>query len=214
MIKTSPVGELSEIEVLKKQIEELTKLVMASQQPSDIKPKKERPVRLARQEKTKDISPNHYVNVMNLVNNPLNLSTQPRGKGKSFRFEKFGDIKRLFYSELLDVIGNHPNFFEKGYFYVLDSDVIEMNNYVDLYAKLLTKEMMQSIIDNGPSALELFERAGQGQRDIVIEFLVDKVATNQPIDFNLIANINRIGKIDIQKMANDKIEAQKLIENK
>jgi hypothetical protein len=215
MSTKSPVGEQSEIEVLKAQIAELTKLVLAQSASKQEEPKrKEKPVRIAKQEKSKELAPNTYVNVMSLVNNPLNLSTKPRGQGKNFRFETFGTVKRMFYSELLDVIENHPNFFEKGYFYVLDNQVIEMNNYVDLYKKLLTKEMMESIINNTPNAISLFEGAAESQRSIIVEFFVSKIVDGQAVDFNLIANINRIASIDIQKMANDRKEALSMLDNK
>ena len=216
MSTKSPVGEKSEIEILKDQIAELRKLVLASQQTSvEVeKTKKEKPVRPARQEKSKDISPNHYVSVISLVNNVLNLSTKPRGQGKNFRFETFGTIKRMFYSELLEVIENHPNFFEKGYFYILDNEVVQMNNYVELYTKLLTKEMIESIINNSTNAVEMFEKAGEGQRMVIVEFFVSKIVDGQFVDFNLINNINRVGNIDISKMAADRKEALSVLDIK
>ena len=218
MSSKSPVGEKSEIEVLKEQLAELTKLVQAQaafkQETMNEKTKKERPVRPAKQEKSKEISPNTYVNVMSLVDNPLNLSTKPRGQGKPFRFESYGTIKRMFYSELMDVIENHPNFFEKGYFYILDRGVIELNNYVELYDKLLTKEMMDSIVNNAPNAVNLFESAGESQRSLIVEKFVSKIYDGQEVDFNLINNINRISGKDIQKMATERKEAMELVENK
>jgi hypothetical protein len=208
MTTKSPVGEKTEMELLKEQIEALTKLVMQSQsasqqEKSEPKPKKERAVRIAKQEKSNDIAPNEYVNVMSLVPNPLNLSTKPRGTGKIFRFEKFGTIKRMFYSELLDVIENHPNFFEGGLFYILDSKVIELNNWNDLYGTILTKDKMESVLNNAPNALQVFEGANDKQRDIIIKFFVEKIVNGQPVDFNLIANINRIGNVDVQKLAEE-----------
>ena len=214
MKKETPVGEMSELELLKAQIEELKKMITVQNSAAKEKTEKEKPVRPARKEKSKELAPNTYVTIMSLVNNVLNLSTKPHGKGKSFRFETFGTTKKVFYSELMEIIENHPNFFEKGYFYILDDEVIKANNYVELYSKLLTKEKIESILNNSNGAIELFEKAGEAQRDIIIEFFVSKIVDGQSVDFNLIANINRIANIDIQKMANDRKEALSVLDNK
>jgi hypothetical protein len=222
MTKKSPIGEtvnqteMSEIDVLKAQIAELKELVLLSASKQEepkasntSKPKKERvtPVRLAKQEKSKELAPNTYVNVMSLVGNKLNLSTKAREPRTTFSFEKFGTVKRMFYSQLLEVIENHPNFFEKGYFYVLDHEVIDANNWNDLYSKLLTKEMIESVVNNSSNAIDLFTGAGEGQKEVIINFLIEKIISGQAIDFNLIAKLNNMENIDINKMAQDRKEA-------
>lgn len=213
MKKTSPVGEISEIDLLKQQIEELKALVMSqsASQQKEVKPKKERAVRPAKQEKSTDIPLNKYINVMSLVGNKLNLSTKAKGQGKTYSFENFGVIKKMFYSELLDIINNHPNFFEAGYFYILDSEVIESNNWVEMYEKILSKDNMESILNNAPNALQLFEGTNSKQRGVIVEFFVDKILSGQAVDFNLIANINRIGNVDIQQVAKERKEVSDLM---
>jgi hypothetical protein len=213
MTKTSPVGENAEIEALKKQIEALTKMVSDMSDSKQEPEKKPRATRLAKQEKSKELAPNTYVTIMSLLPNPLNLSTKPRGQGTLFRLEKFGSTKRMFYSQLLEVIENHPNFFEKGFFYVLDNSVIEANNWIELYSKLLTKEMIESILTNSPDAIELFKRAGEGQKDVIINFVIEKITNGEPVDFNLIAKMNEVDGIDINKMAQERKQANSL-ENK
>jgi hypothetical protein len=207
MAKTSPVGENIDIEALKKQVEDLTNLVAALTASKQEEPKKTRNVRLAKQEKSKELAPNTYVSIMSLLPNPLNLSTKPRGQGELFRLEKFGSTKRLFYSQLLQIIENHPNFFEKGFFYIMDKEVIEANNWNELYSKLLTKEMIESILNNSPDAIELFKTSGDGQRDVIVNFLIEKIVNGESVDFNLIAKMNDVAGIDINKMAQERKQA-------
>lgn len=203
-MKNSSVGEKT-YEELAQEVANLTALV--TQLLSASEQKKEKAPRKPRQVKEKvvenGLSPNTYVKVMNLLNNPLNLSTRPRGKGKTFRLENFGDIKSMFYSELLEVIENHPNFFSAGYFYILDPRVIEENNYVEVYEKILTKDKMEQIFSNSTGALEMFSSANKKQQNVIIEYFVEKIQKNEPVDFNLIAGMSRTSGIDIMKRAEE-----------
>ena len=205
----SPIGETSEIELLKKQLEELqnaVKILTASKQ-EEPKPKKERTVRLAKQEKSRELNPNTLVDVMSLCGNPLNLSTSKKDPKDTFRFEKLGDMKKLMYSQLLRVIENHPNFFENGFFYVMNEDIVKANNWTELYSKLLTKENIEAVINNSQNAIELFEKAGEKQREVILNIIIEKMSNGESIDFNFIAKLNKIENIDINKMAQDRKEA-------
>ena len=64
---------------------------------------------------------------MSLCRDPLNLSTKGRGQGEMYSFQNFGEVKKIMYQYLLQIIESHPNFFEAGYFYILDQNVIEEN---------------------------------------------------------------------------------------
>lgn len=196
-MKSSSVGENNtqnnEVEQLKALVEQLSKQV------GELSKEKKQPV----QRNIKEISPNSYVKVMSLVGDKLNLSTRPHGKGKTFGFEKFGQVKSMFYSELLDVIENHPNFFSAGYFRVLDENVINAGNYNEVYQKILTKEQMELIMANADGAIALFEGANEKQQKVIIQFFIDRIINGEDVDYNLISNISRISGIDIMKKVQD-----------
>jgi hypothetical protein len=196
MKKLTPLGEVDSTEELRKQVAELTKMVEALSK-STAEPKQPRVA------KTKEMIPNEYVKVMSLVGNKLNLSTRPRGTGKTFSFNAFGDVQTMFYSELLDIINNHPNFFEAGYFYVMDPRVIAMGNYYNTYQKILTKDQIEQILANAGNALELFETANTKQQKVIVDFLIEKIVTNQPVDFNLISKISDLSEINILQRAQE-----------
>jgi hypothetical protein len=167
-MKDSSVGDKEQIEELKNQVSQLTEIVKQLTEKSVSKQRKPRESvkeRTEKQPKKEELVPNSYIKIMSLVKNPLNLSTKPHGRGKTFHFENFGEVKTVFYSELLDIIENHPSFFEAGYFYILDSRVIEANNYGDVYSRILTKEKMEEIFSNSSNAY-----------------------TSSPLDFKTIAN--------------------------
>lgn len=160
----------------------------------------------------KTLAPNDYIKVMSLCPYEMCLSTAPRGRGKTFNFKKFGEIKRMFYSDLLDVANNHPNFLEAGYFYILDRDVISANGYEEIYSKILSKEQIESILDNSSEAVSLFESANEKQRMMIIDILIGKLRDNKRVDFNIISAISRISNVDLigkSREAQEAVEFEK-----
>jgi hypothetical protein len=154
-----------------------------------------------------DIKMTDYVRVMSLFAGHLNLSTQERGKGKVFRFEDFGAVKRMIYSELVDVLEAYSKFAEAGYFIVLDQRVIRNHGLEDAYAKILTKEKIDRITAGSPDAADLFAACNIKQQAIIISMMVEKLRDNpEAIDLNVVDKISRLSKIDIVKKARESRE--------
>jgi len=195
----SSFDEKQKIAEMERQLSEMKSLLaeLANKPKRQPREKIEKP----KQPKLDVLSPNTYVKVMSLVNNPLNLGTRPHGKGKIFRFENFGDIKSMFYSELLEVIENHPNFFQAGYFFILDNRVIEENNWHETYGKILSKEQMESVYNNADGAIALFKTSNAKQQNVICDYFIDRIIMGKPVDRNLIAEISEISGVDILERA-------------
>lgn len=199
----SSFDEKQKIEQLERQLAEMKSML----ESLSAKPKRQpRQPREKVEKKLETLSPNTYVKVMSLVNNPLNLGTRPHGKGKMFRFENFGDIKSMFYSELLEVIENHPNFFQAGYFFILDNRVIEENNWHETYSKILSKEQMESVYNNVDGAINLFKTSNAKQQSVIVEYFIDRIIMGKPVDRNLIAEISEISGVDILERAKGAVD--------
>ena len=181
-------GDESSYDVLLKKIAELEK------QLSIKEPKKK---------EVKEFSPSDYIKVMSLCNNQMNLSTRPRGQGKVFTFKKYGEIKRMLYSELQDIIANHQNFLEQGYFYILDKNIIELNGLDDLYTTILTKDQLDSVVMCSPDSPEMFAKATEKQKEMLVNMLIEKIRDNGTVDLNIISIISRISNVDILEKAKD-----------
>ena len=202
----SSFDEKTKIEQLEKQLADMqAALASLTAKPA----RKPRAVSRRQPEVATGIAPNTYVKVMSLVDNPLNLSTKPHGKGRTFRFESFGDIKSMFYSELLEVIENHPNFFNAGYFYILDNRVIEENNWQEVYSKILTKEQMETVYGNSTGAISLYKTSNAKQQKVIAEWFIDQVVMGKPVDRNLIAEISEISGVDIMERAKGMVDPDK-----
>jgi hypothetical protein len=195
-IVESADNKSTELSEMQKQISELQEIIKNMSKPA---PKE----KVAPVVVNKEISANEYIKVMSLCNSAMTLSTKPRGQGKLFNFAKFGDIKKMLYSELSDIINVHPNFLEAGYFYVLDKRAISELVLDDLYEKILNKDQILEILNSSPNAVDLFTSANDKQREIIVSFLIEKVRDGLPVDFNLVSRISEISGVKIVEKAED-----------
>ena len=61
-----------------------------------------------------EITPNKYIKVMSLNFGKLVLTTEAKGQGKVYIFNKFGDVRNIMYSDLSNLYHHHSN---HGFFY-------------------------------------------------------------------------------------------------
>jgi hypothetical protein len=104
------------------------------------------------------------IRVMNAVNNELNLSTRGMGKGKVFTFDNFGEIKKISYQDLMQIVDAHWNFTQERKFLILNSCVVRNLGLEEIYQPLLEKLGIQKIEDlekylqeSGKSLLQIKE---------------------------------------------------------
>lgn len=142
-----------------------------------------------------------YIPVMSLLPYTLVLSTQSMGRGTVKKFEKFGEIKRILYKDLVDIMDVNPNFMKSGYYYILDQKVIRAHGLDEYYEKILTKDKIEEIISsNSKNGLELYKSSNPGQQEIIVKLLIEQVVKNpDSVDMNLIDSISRESKVDINE---------------
>jgi len=194
--------EISELELLKAEIAELRNMLNSSSNNE-----------LIEEKETKKIQADDYIPVMSLIPHTLNLSTKGGGQGSIKRFTKFGETKNILYRELVDIIENHRNFMEAGYFYILNSDVIRLHGLDEIYTKILTKEKIEDIISTkGDECIELYKAANLQQKEIILELLIEKTFNDiDSINLNIIDKISRDSGVDILEKAENR---KKLMEEK
>jgi len=182
----------SEIELLREQVAALTKLV--SEQHDSQKESIKKEYDIDEENDGINISSDTYIKVMSLTPYYLTLTTQEHGKGKRFNFEKFGDVKRILYHDLADIMEQHPNFLEEGYYIILNKDVVRKHGLDDLYSKILTREMITKIIEGGndTDSVNLFKACGDAQRENIVTILLNKMLNNEFVDLNLLDRMSRV----------------------
>lgn len=144
-----------------------------------------------------------YIEVMSLIPYRLNLSTEKLGRGRTFSFSRFGEVKRILYNDLASIFENYRTFMEEGYFYILNERVIRKHGLDDVYSKILNKEKMEKIVACDPKvAVKFYESATKAQRETIDGMLIEELKNGEP-DLNIVAQISKIGGKDLIKLAEE-----------
>lgn len=157
-------------------------------------------VELVEEDETK-ISLDEYIPVMSLLPYTLVLSTQAMGRGITKRFEKFGEIKKILYKDLVDMMEVSQNFMKSGFYYILDQRVIRAHGLDEYYDKILTKEKIEEIMQSdAKSGLELYKSANPAQQKVIVGLLIEKLVENpNSVDMNLVDSISREADVNISE---------------
>lgn len=194
------------VEAMEKEIETLKQLLIASmnnKQPEAF-PKDKNDIRM-----------DEYVEVMSLLPYPLTLTTQPKGGGKAYKFNKLGEKKRILYNDLVDIIEIQQRFLNAGMFYILDERVISRHGLHDLYDNILDKEKLERVIQcDGQDVITFFKSATKKQQEILGDILTQKIVDGEYLDLNIISQIEKVGKISIIRRAEEVREHQAILEAK
>lgn len=154
------------------------------------------------------------ISVMSLIPFTLNLSTQSGGQGNLKKFTHFGEVKKILYKDLLDIIEVNRSFAESGYFYILNKEVVRQNGLEEAYSKILTKEKIDEILStNSDECVTLYESTTPEQQEVLVRLLIDKIHANPgSINLNIVDRISRIAQVDIVKKAQDEKDLLKVLE--
>jgi len=154
------------------------------------------------------IQQDEYISVMSLIPFNLNLSTKEGGQGSVKKFTRFGEIKKIIYKDLMDIIDAHPNFLEDGYFYIMHPGFIRQHGLDEIYSKILTKEKIEKILEtNSDECVALYESATPKQQTIIVQMLINKMHENpDSVNLNIVDRISRISKVDIATAAGTSME--------
>ena len=149
------------------------------------------------------ISLDELIDIVSLIDYPLNLLSSFSGRAK-YRFEKFGEKKKIIYQDILSIIELYRSFMEKGYFLILDERVVMRHGLQDIQSKILSKSQLEKIIDGSKDAFEIYKNCLPEQQKLVIGMLTRKIANgHDPVDMNLVDSISRHSKVIILQNAED-----------
>jgi len=162
-----------------------------------------------------NISPNDMIEVISLCNDRLNLNTKQHNLGNRYSFDFFGETKSIMFSELTQIKETQRNFARKGYFLINNPSAVRLLGLEEDYKKVLNVEKINNILSNSVDAEKLFKSANEGQRNIIVDMLINKLVLGEKIDMNLIYKISNASGIDINKKVADQkesIERNKLVD--
>lgn len=150
------------------------------------------------------------VKVVNLMQNPLNLSTEPNGMGRIFTFNKYGDSKLIKFDDLADIVASYPYTMEHGLAYICDKEVVEELGLADDYAKLFDKERMDKVVKlREESDLDLFLGMDINLQESAARRIAELINANERMDYNYLRTIKEKTGIDIEVIAKELKELQR-----
>ena len=142
------------------------------------------------------------VKVVNLMHNPLNISTGPNGMGRVYSFREYGDSRLIKYDDLADIVAAYPNTMEGGLAYICDKEVVESLGLAEEYEKLFDKATMDRVIKlREQSDLELFLGMNKDLQESTAQKIAKRINENEQIDYNYINIIKNKTGIDIEEIA-------------
>lgn len=160
------------------------------------------------------IQQDDYISVMSLIPFNLNLATRPGGQGSVKRFNGFGQVKKVLYRDLVEIIETHHNFLEAGYFYILNPAVIREHGLDEMYSKILTKEKIDEILSaQSDACVEIYKTANEKQQEMIVELIIERlIEDSQGVNLNVVDRISRVSNVDISKVAEDRKRGQQILE--
>lgn len=180
-----------------------TKSKTTDNSSKEIQELKEKIAELEKQKVLEPILSDERIPVMSLCMNKLNLSVEPNGKGRNHSFSEFGQVKRIPYGDLANIINSQERFMASGLFYIMDSRVLEKHNLQELYERILSKEMLEKVFSLSKEAVTLYQKANHSQRELVHRFLLDKMIKEELLDLNVVSEISKISGIDLLSQGRD-----------
>ena len=172
--------------IMEKQLEQMQKMMAEMQEkmanmamPQQI---------IVQQEANKDAT--RMVKVTCMVGNTYWLSTEPYGKGKTYRFEGYGDSKNIKFTDMISILETYGTQFEQG-MAILGSK----KDYEDLqldycYNDIFTKEQMDNIVNLvTDDDVNIILNMQDEMQENVLYMIADKVVDKFNYDYNKIKKL-------------------------
>ena len=150
------------------------------------------------------------VKVINLMQNPLNIATQPNGKGRLYSFRNYGDSRLIKFDDLADIVAAYPYTMERGLAFICDKEVVRELGLEDEYSKLFDKERMDRVIWlREESDLDLFLGMDIKLQESTARRIAELINANERMDYNYLRIIKEKTGIDIEEIAKELKELQR-----
>lgn len=115
-------------------------------------------------------------------------------------FEKYGDIKPILYSELVNVVNQNRTFAEQGNFYIMDERAVYHLGLSRYYDNLVSGDFIDNIQDYDDDTLRsIVPSLSDVQKYTISRVLSDAIYHDERVDHNKIELISKLCGIDIQE---------------
>lgn len=139
--------------------------------------------------------PDSMIRLQSLTKGELCLNV--RGN-VAINFEKYGDIKPVLYSELVNIVNNNRSFAENGTFYIMDDSAVFYLGLARFYDHIMSWEDIENIETFSDDTLrQMLPKISDFQKDVLSLVLATKIFNNESVDMNKVDVISKVCNIDI-----------------
>ena len=122
----------------------------------------------------------------------------------AINFDKYGDIKPVLYSELMNIVNNNRRFAEEGAFYIMDDASVKYLGLSRYYDNILSYDEIESLESYSDDELRtIITKISDFQKDVVSLVFANRIYNDEQVDRNKIEIISKACEIDIAKRARE-----------
>ena len=122
----------------------------------------------------------------------------------AINFDKYGDIKPVLYSELMNIVNNNRRFAEEGAFYIMDDASVKYLGLSRYYDNILSYDEIESLESYSDDELRtIITKISDFQKDVVSLVFANRIYNDEQVDRNKVEVISKACEIDIAKRARE-----------
>lgn len=122
----------------------------------------------------------------------------------AINFDKYGDIKPVLYSELMNIVNNNRLFAEEGAFYIMDDASVKYLGLSRYYDNILSYDEIESLeLYSDDELRTIVPKISDFQKDVVSLVFANRIYNDEQVDRNKVEVISKACEIDIAKRARE-----------
>lgn len=134
------------------------------------------------------------VDVISMIGNTYNMSTQPYGGGKVYTFNKFGERKSIRFADMQDILVNQLDQFEKGYALLTNKKDYEDLGIGYVYDEVLSKEKVERLVLLKDSdAIDTILGLDEEYQEKLVGVIAQNIVNGYSYDYNKIKELEDNG---------------------
>lgn len=123
----------------------------------------------------------------------LTISTEGNGIGTTYRFDKFGDIQDIPFSDLKEIVKNKPNFAKEGVYYIANEKAVKKLRLTSDYKNIIGNDLFAHLLDEKPEVVvEAYKKAPRLQKEQIVGMIEEKLANKEEVDGNVLVKIGKL----------------------
>lgn len=131
----------------------------------------------------------------------LRTNADPRERGRSYVFEKFGDVQNIRFTDMVDIVNNYTSQFEKGWAILTSKKDYEDLGIGDFYNNILTKEQIEDLIClSNDESVDIILDMDKETQEKIAELIAEKMNSGYAYDLNRIRELRDEG-LEIEEIA-------------